>query len=136
MTSDDAAPESRGPMSGRRSRDRVSISIDVRFDVEAEITRASEHNFYQGFSENLSDGGLFIQTYAARKIGDVLNVQFTLPDDDEPIAVRGVVRWQRAYHEPSGTQPGLGVQFERLRPADQARVERFLSTRSPLFYDE
>lgn len=142
----DPPPSQPAPTSTRRSSERLSVGFDVRLardeagelvtDLEAHLSQVSEHNFYQGFSENLSDGGLFVQTYQARTIGDRVTLQFTLPDDDTPVVVRGVVRWVRAFHEPSGTKPGVGVQFEGLSPEAQQRIERFLRHRSPLFYDE
>jgi hypothetical protein len=30
----------------------------------------------------------------------------------------------------------MGVQFEGLSPADEAKVRKFLSLREPMFYDE
>lgn len=138
----DPPPSRPAPSSSRRSAERVSIGFDVKLahhgepELEAHLSQVSEHNFYQGFSENLSDGGLFVQTYQTRKVGDAVSLQFTLPDDDTPVVARGVVRWVRAFHEPSGTKPGLGIQFEALAPTDQHRIERFLRHRSPLFYDE
>ncbi len=136
MVATEPPPASRPSQSSRRSRERVSVGFDVRFDLEAHVSHVSEHNFYQGFSENLSDGGLFVQTYQVYKVGDVLSLQLTLPDDADAIVVRGVVRWVRAYDEPSNTKPGFGLQFQGLEPVDQKRIERFLRLRSPLFYEE
>jgi len=136
MVAHEPPPESRPSQSSRRSRERVSVGFDVRFDLEAHVSHVSEHNFYQGFSENLSDGGLFVQTYQVHQIGAVLQLQLTLPDDVDPIVVRGIVRWVRAYDEPTDTKPGFGLQFQGLDPVDQKRIERFLRLRSPIFYEE
>lgn len=132
-------PDSRGPAS-RRSFDRVPAQLDVQIesdvDVEAEVTLHSEHQFYAGFSENISDGGLFVQSWAHHEVGAHLTLRFTLPDDETPIETIGEVRWTRAYDRAHDTPPGIGVAFLDLSTRDRARIDRFLKQRRPLFYDE
>lgn len=107
-----------------------------RVDVETEITFESEDNFYQGFSENISEGGLFVVTYLPRRCGDVITVRFTLPGLGRLIEARAEVRWQRQGHDDRDVAPGLGVRFLDLTEADRAVIERFVGKREPLFYDE
>ena len=107
-----------------------------RVDVEADITFFSEDNFYQGFSENISEGGLFVVTYLPRKCGDVITVRFTLPGIEHTLEARAEVRWVRAGIADRHLPPGLGVRFLDLSQADRAIVERFVRKREPLFFDE
>jgi uncharacterized protein (TIGR02266 family) len=107
-----------------------------RVDVEAEITFSSEENFYQGFSENISEGGLFLITYTQRRCGEVITIRFTLPGLDRVIETRAEVRWQRAADSERRVNPGVGVRFLDLSEVDRLAIERFCRKREPLFYDE
>ena len=110
---------------------------DARYTVDLTVSLCSEHNFYAGFVENLSRGGVFVATHSIKAVGSVFDVSLTLPDGGEPIRVRGQVRWARAYVEDSDVPPGLGIQFMNLEAADLGRIEVFLSCRDPtFFYDD
>lgn len=118
----------------------VSNAIELRgsrrVDVEAEITFSSEDNFYRGFSENISEGGLFLVTFLPRHRGDVITVRFSLPGIERVIEVHAEVRWQRAADQERRVNPGLGVRFVDLSEVDRVAIERFVAKREPLFYDE
>ena len=36
----------------------------LRYAVELDVSMSSEHNFYAGFAENLSEGGVFVATHS------------------------------------------------------------------------
>jgi Tfp pilus assembly protein PilZ len=104
--------------SGRREHDR--------FGVELDVTVTSEHNFYAGFVENMSVGGVFIATHQLKPVGSRL----------EPIKGAGEVRWVRVYSEASNVPPGMGIKFDPLAAEAVRAIEEFLAQREPLFYDE
>ena len=114
----------------------ASRRVHERADVELEVTLESEHNFYLGLTENLSEGGLFIATHLLRPIGAPVAVTLKLPNSPEPIAAQGTVRWVRQYSETSDTEPGMGVRFEQLSPEHTQIIRQFLATRPALFHDE
>jgi uncharacterized protein (TIGR02266 family) len=106
---------------------------EPRHFVELEVNIGSESNFYLGFTENLSSGGVFVATYALKPIGAKVEVALTLPDG-ATLTMPGIVRWLR---QPSGEGwPGIGVQFEAVSPEDETRIRKFLSLREPMFYDD
>ncbi|MCA9671252.1 MAG: TIGR02266 family protein [Myxococcales bacterium] len=107
-----------------------------RFPLKVEVDYGSEHNFYTGFLENISSGGLFIATHQLRDIGDVLDVQFTVPGLSRPITATVKVRWLREYNPSSDAPPGMGCQFGPLEPDAKAAIELFLKHRDPLFFDD
>jgi uncharacterized protein (TIGR02266 family) len=107
-----------------------------RFGVELDVSVSSEHNFYAGFVENMSVGGLFIATHQLKPIGESVEFSMTLPGSDEPIRGTGEVRWQRLYSETSNVPPGMGIRFHQLDSASLARIEEFLAQREPMFFDE
>lgn len=105
-----------------------------RVAIEAEVTYASDSNFYAGFAEDLSDGGLFIATYNLQPIGTRIEISFTLPNGHIVNAV-GQVRWVRDTRDDSDdAPPGMGVQFEALAPEDKRGIVAFLCRRDPMFY--
>jgi uncharacterized protein (TIGR02266 family) len=107
----------------------------LRFSIETEIGFQSDSNFYTGFTEDVSEGGLFVATYDCRPIGVTLNINFTLPDG-HLVSTEGIVRWVREYNQTTpNVSPGMGVQFTALAKDDRNRINQFLSMREPMFYE-
>jgi type IV pilus assembly protein PilZ len=107
-----------------------------RFRVELDVTVTSEHNFYAGFVENMSVGGIFIATHQLKPVGELLEFSVNLPGVEAPIRGKGHVRWVRVYSESSNTPPGMGLQFESLDANSLQAIEGFLAQREPLFFDD
>jgi uncharacterized protein (TIGR02266 family) len=104
-----------------------------RQPIEIEVGIASQSNFYLGFTENLSNAGVFVATYASKPIGERVEVALAFPNGEQ-LKVHGFVRWLR--EATSDGWPGMGVQFESLSPQDETTIRKFLSLRDPLFYDD
>jgi uncharacterized protein (TIGR02266 family) len=118
-------------------RPRISRRGFERLPIELAVNIQSEHNFFTGFSRNLSEGGLFIATHVLRPVGALLEVTFTLPGDEKPVVARVEVRWVKEYREGSDGWPGLGLRFVSMDPEDARRIEAFMKNdRDPLFFDE
>lgn len=127
------ASESTGePMSA----EAIARREHSRFSVDLDVTVTSEHNFYAGFVENMSVGGIFIATHQLKPVGERLEFSVHLPGQEEPIRGAGEVRWVRVYSEASNVPPGMGIKFDPLDAASQRAIEDFLAKRDPLFYDE
>ena len=104
---------------------------------EIEVTLESESTFYNGFSENISAGGVFLATYDIAKMGEQVRIEFTLPGVAAPITTQGEVRWIREYNESQpDIPPGMGVRFRDLSAQDQHVIEQFVRLRDPIFYDD
>ena len=111
----------------RRGAERVSAEIEIGFQ--------SESNFYSGFSENISEGGVFVATYHKHKLGDRHRVLLTLPGLEQPIEVSVEVRWVREADPVHDVKPGYGLQFVELTDAARETIERFVRKRAPMFYE-
>lgn len=118
-------PESEG---GRRRE-------HSRFHVDLDVTVGSDHNFYAGFAENLSSGGVFIATHKLKPVGSKIELTINLPDGVQ-LRADGEVRWIRVFNELSDTPPGMGVKFTNLAGASVAVIQSFLEHRDPLFFDD
>jgi uncharacterized protein (TIGR02266 family) len=108
----------------------------TRHRVDLDVTVSSDHNFYTGFIENMSSGGIFIATHRLKQVGEQIEFTINLPDSKQPITGIGEVRWVRVYSEDSNVEPGMGVRFTQISAQAVHRVQEFLAQREPLFYDE
>ena len=106
-----------------------------RVDVMAILTLESESNLYAGFTENLSECGVFVATHAPLALGSIVDLCISLPLQ-QPFRARGTVRWLRPYSERNETAPGMGIRFDRLSAADTARIQEFIQMRAPMFFDD
>lgn len=108
-----------------------------RVDVELVISIESDSNFFTGFSENISEGGLFIATYDYKPMGEVFWLEFQLPELSHKVRTRCEVCWVREYNPALPEMiPGMGVRFLDLENMDQGFVQRFCDQlREPMFID-
>jgi uncharacterized protein (TIGR02266 family) len=112
----------------RRVHDRKPVDLDVGL--------FSESNFYAGFTENLSVGGVFIATHILKAVGSTVEFVLHLPTSAHPVKGKGEVRWVRTFSERSDMAPGLGVRFLELDAGGEEAIRKFLKHRDPLFYDD
>lgn len=108
----------------------------TRYSVDLDVTMVSDHNFYAGFAENLSAGGIFIATHMLKPVGEMLDFSINLPGIEQPVTGVGEVRWVREYNERSNVPPGMGLRFVDLAEGSAEAIEQFLRGRDPLFYDD
>jgi len=129
MNGDRSVTESQKPTGmERRIHKRVPMEADVNFQGLS--------NFYTGFAEDISCGGLFVTSYCLQPIGTHVDLSFTLPNG-YVVVTPGQVRWLRDIRDPDDdTSPGMGIMFEDLKSEDRKQIEAFIQERSPLFYDE
>jgi len=107
-----------------------------RAALQASVSLSSESNFYTGFTNDISEGGLFVATHNLAPRGTVMELEFSLSDEEEPIVVQAEVRWVCEYSASSDGHPGMGLQFKNLQEKDRQRIERFVKMRETLFYDD
>jgi uncharacterized protein (TIGR02266 family) len=100
------------------------------------VSLGSDHNFYAGFAENLSGGGVFVATHALKPAGEIVELSITLPDSNAVITARGEVRWIREYNEASNVPPGMGIKFTQLGEGAEDAINAFLARREPMFFDD
>jgi uncharacterized protein (TIGR02266 family) len=110
-----------------RRHERTGLSVDVSLE--------SDHNFFTGLSENISEGGIFVATHSLREIGATFALELRLPGREEPIRATAAVRWTRVYCETSDSPPGLGLQFIDIEDEAVEAIRKFVATREPLFWD-
>jgi uncharacterized protein (TIGR02266 family) len=108
---------------------------ETRVPLRIEVTMTSDHNFFIGMSENVSEGGLFISTYEEVEMGSQMDVAFCIPDHHW-IRTRAEVCWARRYdRDDIDSTPGFGVRFLDLSAEDARALQDFVRLREPLFND-
>lgn len=108
----------------------------LRATYKTSINLTSESNFYSGFTDDISEGGLFVSTHNTIPCGNVVNIEFMLPDSDEPIKAQGEVRWIREYRPENDAPPGMGLSFTGLPDAVRQRILSFVKVRDTIFYED
>ncbi len=107
-----------------------------RFPLKVEVGYATEHNFYTGFTENLSSGGLFVATHLPSQLGEVLALTFTVPGLAQTVTAVCRVQWVREFRDDAPDMvPGMGLRFVQLDAEARAAIELFLKHRAPIFFD-
>lgn len=107
-----------------------------RREFEVKVDFFSANTFFTGFTENISEGGLFIATEAPFEIGDELDVTLSLMGK-EPAPYKVVVRWIRPPGAIGGLPAGMGVQFKTITEADRVKLQEFIDSgvKDTLFFD-
>ncbi len=112
----------------RRSFNRRMIEVDIGIQ--------SGTNFFTGFSEDISTGGLFISTFDILSVGTKLNINFNLPPNGPVLSLNGEVRWIREYNDAiPDMEPGMGVQFDGIAQESKKAINAFMAVNPPLFYE-
>lgn len=107
-----------------------------RVRLERTVDLSSDDNFFVGFANDISVGGLFVATSDPPPRGALVELVFTLPDGTR-IEAEGEVRWTREYDDRAPYAfPGVGIQFKRLPPAALTAIGRFVQEREAMFYDD
>jgi uncharacterized protein (TIGR02266 family) len=95
----------------RRSSPRVVLGIPVAYRFGNTIAAA--------LTLNLSRGGLAIRTTSPLEAGGRARVRFRLPGGQKDVDAEARVAW-------SDRRVGMGLQFERVEPADQHAIDAFV----------
>lgn len=119
----------------RRSQEKSADDrrTHTRIRLEAEITGRSVTNFFTGFTEDISEGGLFIATLCPPVVGTRIDVAVKISEGDFMLLV-GEVMWHRGQ---GSDVDGCGVRFVGLSDSQLDALRDLLKRmdREPLFYD-
>lgn len=112
----------------RRRRPRASLVT--------ELTLYSGSNFYAGFTEDISEGGVFVASYAILPVGSEVSIELALPGGFE-IRATGTVRWLRySGDEEAGSEPpGMGIELGAIDDEARLLIREFVQNRTPYFFD-
>jgi type IV pilus assembly protein PilZ len=104
--------------------------------IELKVEYQKLNTFFADYTRNICKGGTFIRT--RRPLGEGTEFVFKLivPRLEEPLAIRGAVRWVVREGQPpppeapAGAEPGMGIRFlydsEGERRTIESIVERLM----------
>ena len=95
----------------RRGSPRVVLGIPIAYRFGNTIAAA--------LTLNLSRGGIAIRTTSLLENNAKIRIRFRLPGSKRDIDAEGRVAWSDRRH-------GMGLQFEKVEPQDQAAIDEFV----------
>ena len=95
----------------RRGSPRVVLGIPIQYRFGNTIAAA--------LTLNLSHGGIAIRTTSPLETGAKIKVRFRMPGSKKDIDAEGRVAW-------SDRRVGMGIQFEKVDPENQAIIDAFV----------
>ena len=112
----------------RQMRDTRSERGFQRFHTQFTVRFRTAREFVREHSENISRGGVFIQTQTPPQVDDVITVQLELPDGGPAATTSGLVmnRVTPAEAEQHGLIPGIGLQILDADDQFRDRIDRYL----------
>lgn len=95
----------------RRDSPRVVLGIPISYRFDNTIAAA--------LTLNISKGGLAVRTMSPLQQGSKIRTRFRLPGAKSDIEAESRVSW-------TDRRIGMGLQFEKVAPADQAAIDAFI----------
>jgi len=98
-------------------------------DQQAVLTLAIQDKsvLYGAYMSFLQNGGLFVPTTRAYRLGDEVFILLTLMDEPEKLPVAGRVVWITPEGAQGNRQAGIGVEFSDEDVAINAKIENYLT---------
>ncbi len=110
-------------MSERRKFPRVLVRVLVDFE--------SPDTYLYDYSNDLSEGGIFIETENPMPIGTPLTLRFTLPGLDRVFEGKGKVAWlnegRTATAIKNSFARGMGVEISAMDDEDRRLVKEYIA---------
>ncbi len=110
-----------------------------RAPIELKVEYKKLNSFFADYTRNISKGGTFIKTRKPLDEGTEFVFKLIVPRLEQPIAIRGAVRWVVREGQPAPAEaprrdgvaePGMGIRFlyasDEERRAIEAVVERLM----------
>jgi type IV pilus assembly protein PilZ len=103
--------------------------LHERFDVTWSVDCETEETFLYAAITNISELGIFVRTIDPLPVGTQLTLRFVSPDSTESFVLQGKVQWVNTYRPMrDNPNPGMGVRFVEITPADRERLVETIRT--------
>jgi uncharacterized protein (TIGR02266 family) len=100
----------------RRKHPRVKLRIEVSYQ--------KMDSFLHRFTDNISEGGCFIETDEVLPPRTEVPLEFSFPNHPEPLVIVGEVVWIV-----EGTHSGMGVQYKKISTDAQKVLKEIVRSR-------
>lgn len=103
-------------MDDRRRNTRNAIELNVEYK--------RINTFFSDYTRNISKGGTFIRTSRPLKLGTQFVFALRIPNLEEPLRLRGLVKWVVSAEEATPDQPvGMGIEFQYSSDEERRETE-------------
>ena len=99
---------------------RVHPRVNFAQKVEFRLTDMSE--FMKEYADNISAGGIFINTQNTHPVNTDLDLKFRLTDDKRVINIRGKV----VHENLNPNIPGMGIEFHEIDEETSALIDKIV----------
>ncbi len=105
----------------------MAVGRDARQGILS-LTIRDKSALYASYMSFVKNGGLFIPTAKAYKLGDEVFMLLTLTDSKDKLPVAGKVVWITPKGAQGNKTAGIGVQFSELdKGATKSKIEKQLA---------
>ncbi len=101
-----------------------------RAPIELKVEYKKLNSFFADFTKNIGKGGTFIKTKKPLEIGTEFVFKLVVPKLEQPLALRGEVRWVVKEGEPpppgveEDHEPGMGIRFIYANDGERQGIEQ------------
>lgn len=118
-------PESLADAKSEGHERRSAERLDVTWSVDCE----TEDTFLYASITNISEMGIFVHTTDPLPVGTQLTLRFAAEASPEAFVLVGAVEWVNAVRPlHDNPNPGMGISFRDLTPADRERIVEVIHT--------
>lgn len=105
---------------------------ETRRFIELNVEYKRINTFFSDYTRNISKGGTFIRTSRPLDVGTEFVFALRIPNLEEPLRLRGIVKWVVSQEQSSAQAPaGMGIQFQyddaEERRETEVIVEKLMS---------
>jgi type IV pilus assembly protein PilZ len=101
----------------------------VRAPIELKVEYKKLNTFFSDYTKNICKGGTFIRTRKPLDVGTEFVFKLQVPKLEEPLALRGEVKWVVREGEPPPPgidpdhEPGMGIRFIYKDDGERESIE-------------
>jgi CRP/FNR family transcriptional regulator len=100
---------------------------EIRAQKTLSLSYQDKKSFVDAYTENVSDGGLFIRTENPLKQGEQFLLNLQLPGLSDPMKIKCEVAWTRKEKEATDYPTGMGVRFLEMTKEDNRTLKQYLN---------
>jgi len=101
----------------RRTESRSPIRVNVQYHTADAV--------YEGYTDNISGGGIFVRTKEALPVGTEVTLVLHLPDE-HVIEIDGKVVYANPFENTRPLMQGMGIQFRHTSDEQRDEIRRWI----------
>ncbi|MFC1820021.1 TIGR02266 family protein [Thermodesulfobacteriota bacterium] len=112
--------------------DRVtefSVRSEPRIPKTLSVSYKDQQSFLKAYTDNISGGGLCINTGNPLPEGEMFFLKLQLPDLSEPLKIRCEVAWVNKHEGGEKNRPpGMGIKFLEMSKNDNQTLKKYIKS--------